>query len=159
MKKKDIAQVLLLLLAVGGGIYYLVRQSEPAKIQILCDIHPPRVFRNNRARVPAGPRPWDVVFGFDGRYELTSVEIVPLEEWKTNKDVLPVWHLVSESNSAPVKAIFYGSGIRGMHPAIKGSRPQSLETNITYRLTVTARGSRDGECNFKLPALPQTGDH
>src|SRR5437867_3572062 len=68
-----------------------------------------------------------VVFGFNRSYRLTSVKVVPVSDAETNKYAHPIWELVSESNSIPVKNIFYGLPIPGMHPAVKGALPDALE--------------------------------
>ena len=67
----------------------------------------------------------------------------------TNAAAPALWHLVSDSNSVPVKGFLYGDYIRGMKPYVKGSRPQPLATNVTYRLFVKA-GSLQGEHDFGL---------
>ena len=61
----------------------------------------------------------------------------------------PLWHLVSDSGSAPVREFVYGQGIRGMKPALKGEGPQPLETNVVYRLFVAA-GNIKGTHDFKI---------
>jgi hypothetical protein len=90
-----------------------------------------------------------LIFGVNRQLRFTELKVVPLAGFETNKSVLPVWHLVSDSNSAPVKSFFYGQFIGGMRPAIKGVRPEPLETNVTYRLLVTA-GKIKGEHDFEL---------
>ena len=62
---------------------------------------------------------------------------------------LPLWHLVSDSNSVPVMTFFYGQNLRGLQPQVPGSRPQPLATNVAYRLCVTA-GKYHGENIFVL---------
>lgn len=81
-----------------------------------------------------------LIFGLNRQFKLTEITVVPLAEYETNRHVLPVWHLVSDSNSVPVKSFSYGQNLRGMRPAVAGSRSQSLETNVTYRLLVNAGG-------------------
>ncbi len=152
MNKKTVFQIILLILVAGGGIYWLAGMFKPAKIQILCDIHPPRVLRTNARAVGNQPQ-FEVAFGFDQRCALTDLKVVPLDEWTTNNQVHPLWHMVSTSNSVPTKAILYGRRIPGMAPAVTGARAAQLETNVTYRLLIEA-GSRTGECDFKLPAGP-----
>src|SRR5262245_18251568 len=44
-----------------------------------------------------------VVFGFDRYYALTDVKVVAVAELATNKHARPLWHLVSDSNSIPIK--------------------------------------------------------
>ncbi|HEY4952056.1 MAG TPA: hypothetical protein VII71_01560 [Verrucomicrobiae bacterium] len=152
MNKKTIFQIVLIVLLLGGGIYLVTQFFKPAPIQILCDIHPPRVTRNN-SRAAANPPPLEIAFGFDQKYELTDLKVVARDEWTTNQQAHPLWHLVSESNSVPTKAFLYGQRIQGMHAAVAGARREPLQTNVTYRMLIVA-GARAGECDFKLPALP-----
>lgn len=151
MNKKTIFQILLVVLLFGVAGWFVARFFKPGKIQIVCDIHPPRNPRPGTASRNGNRPQFEVAFGFDQKYALTDVKVVSFDEWATNKNALPFWHLVSESNSQPTKLVIYGQGIRGMHPAIKGVRSKSLETNVTYRLLIEA-GSREGECDFKLSA-------
>jgi hypothetical protein len=96
-----------------------------------------------------------LLFNLNGSFRLTELKMVPLAEWQANPHVLPVWHLVSDSNSVPVKIIRYGAGIRGMKPAVEGKRADPLDPDIVYRLFVTA-GSIKGQHDFKL--YGQIGD-
>jgi hypothetical protein len=157
MNKKTVFQIVLIVLLLGGAIYLMAQFFKPGKIQILCDIHAPRVRRssNNHQRATANLPQFEIAFGLDQQYELTSVKVVPLDEWMTNKETQPLWHLISESNSAPTRAFLYGMRIRGMQPAVKGARAEPLQTNVTYHLIIQA-GSREGECDFKLPIPRET---
>ncbi|MDE3066536.1 MAG: hypothetical protein KGJ60_03195 [Verrucomicrobiota bacterium] len=107
------------------------------------------------------PRPL-VTFGLDQDYRLTEIKAVPLAAWQTNQAVLPLWHLVSDSGSAPVKVFRYGQPLRGMKPAVAGGRARPLEPNLIYRLFVRAgsiQGWRDFELGANLPgatASPQS---
>jgi hypothetical protein len=103
---------------------------------------------------PAGALPL-LIFGFNGSFRLTELKVVPLAEWQTNQHVLPVWHLVSDSNSVPIKLIHYGAGIRGMKPAVEGKRAEPLDPDTVYRLFVTA-GNIKAQHDFKL--YGQIGD-
>jgi hypothetical protein len=152
VNKKTIFQIVLIVLLLGGGIYLVTQFFKPAPIQILCDIHLPRVTRNN-SRAPANPSPLEIAFGFDQKYELTDLKVVARDEWMTNQQAHPLWHLVSDSNSVPTKAFLYGQRIQGMHAAVAGARREPLQTNVTYRILIAA-GARAGEFDFKLPALP-----
>ena len=103
------------------------------------------------ARVAAGsPNTAIVTFGFDTRYQLTEIKVVRLSEWQTNHFAQPLWHLISDSNSVPVKTFPYGVALRGMKPAVAGMWPQPLEPNVTYRLFVSA-GSVKGQHDFSAP--------
>ena len=95
-----------------------------------------------------------MAFFFTAKYKLTSVKVVPLDALKTNKYAHPIWHLISDSNSVPVKSIIYGVPIRGMKPDVKGARPAALEPNVPYRLLVEA-GSLKGEHDFQTTEKAQ----
>ena len=98
--------------------------------------------------------PATLLFGLASRLKLTEIKIVPLAEWQTNQSAPPIWHLVSDSNSVSVNVFSYGQRIRGMKPAVSGARPQPIETNIAYRLFVSAgkiKGQHDFEIGVSLP--------
>jgi len=97
-----------------------------------------------------------VTFGFDDPVKFTEIKVVPLNEWLANHHALPLWHLVSDSNSVPLTAFVYGQGIRGMKPLVPGARPRPLELNTTYRLFVQA-GSFKGEHDFQAIPKPAAG--
>ncbi len=91
----------------------------------------------------------NLTFGLNTAFKLTEVRVVPLAEWQTNQQVLPVWHLVSDSNSVPVKMFHYGWRIPGMKPAVSGKRADPLESNVVYRIFVAA-GKLKGQHDFEL---------
>ena len=95
-----------------------------------------------------------VSFGFNLKYRLTKIKVIPVSDLATNKYAHPIWHLVSESNSVPTKAFVYGMNIQGMHPKVPGARPDPLQPGIAYRLFVDA-GELKGEHEFKT--TPRTG--
>lgn len=145
-------------IAVGGlllaGLYLYVYGDwfRPAPVQIFhrnVTARPVRQWRDRGRPVEFTRSPLTVVFGFDQKLQLTDVKVVPVAALATNKNALPVWHLVSGSNSVPVKGFMYGDFIRGMTPAVKGTYAQPLETNVTYRLIIKA-GSVEARHDFKL---------
>ena len=94
-------------------------------------------------RASAIPRPRDsapvypMSFRLSGRYRLKSIKVVNTTEYTTNKYVMPMWHMVSDSNSAPVNTIVYGAPrIPGMHSAVPRAKPQPLEAGVQYTLLV-----------------------
>jgi hypothetical protein len=91
-----------------------------------------------------------VIFNLDHSYALTEIKVVRLADWQTNKSTLPLWHLTSDSNSVPTKRFYYGAPIRGMKPALPGTRPESLATNVIYRLFLTT-GPVKGQHDFSPP--------
>lgn len=131
------------LVVVYAGFF--TRAFRPNVIQIHHTTRPRgAIMRTGRA---AGVPP--LTFGLDGRYRLTEIKAVPLAGWQTNAGILPVWHLVSDSNSVPVSTFVYGQRIGGMQPAVAGARPQPLVSNVVYRLFVTA-GKIKGQHDFEI---------
>lgn len=102
---------------------------------------PPR--RSRQANSATDP----VVFMFDRKLKLTSVKVIPLSDIQTNQHPQPIWQLVSDSNSVPVKQLYYGVRVPGMRPAVKDTRPEPLEPGVTYRLFVAA-GNQKAEHDF-----------
>jgi hypothetical protein len=139
--------ILLIVAAVLGGIYawYFTDWIEPPRIQI---------YKSNRPNAPNrfSPDVLPVAFTLDGKYPLTSVEVLSVGDLATNKHPKPLWRLVTRSNSVPVKGFLYGQRIMGMSPAVTNARPQRLEPNVTYRLLVRAGRAR-GSLDFQAHAL------
>ena len=77
-------------------------------------------------------------FWFDRKVGLTSLKVIPVFDLETNKYPQPIWYLLSDSNSLPIKDFTYGMRIPGMRPAFKGTAPDPLEPGIKYRLLVEA---------------------
>jgi hypothetical protein len=88
-----------------------------------------------------------VFFQFDRKVKLTSLRVVPCDALATNKYAHALWHLISESNSLPLREITYGVPIRGMHPYDKGAQPEQLEPGVKYRLLIEA-GRAKAEHDF-----------
>jgi hypothetical protein len=104
-----------------------------------------------RLRRPAATP--NLTFFFNTPLRLTDIKVVSLYAWQTNHQVLPLWHLVSDSNSAPVKVFFYGVNLRGMRPFVSDMRAAPLATNVVYRLLVAA-GKIHGWHDFELGGQP-----
>ena len=90
---------------------------------------------------------YPVSFAFDRKYEFTSVKVVSERDLATQKFPSPIWHLISETNSRPTKAIVYGVSPPGMHPAVEESKPQPLIPGTRYMLLLEA-GRLKGATNF-----------
>jgi hypothetical protein len=145
-KQKRVLIVTALLLA-GVYLYHFTGWFKPKIIQISY------TERYESARGSSGRFPL-VLFGFGGqRYQFSEIRVVPLAAWQTNQAIMPVWHLVSRSRSAPVEFFTYGGNLPGMEPAVAGARPEPLTTNVTYRLLVRAGGYK-GQCDFQLGGRP-----
>jgi len=100
------------------------------------------------------PQTNPVIFGFDRKLKLTCVKVIPVSALETNKYALPIWHLISESNSVATKDFSYGSRTPGMPPAVSGAIPDPLEPGVKYRLLIEA-GSLKGQHDFvTTPSTP-----
>jgi hypothetical protein len=145
MTKKNL---LLTLFAVGLAVVYVVwftNWFRPAQMRIS---HADRDSRP-RLRQGTGNALPGLIFRISPEARFTELKVVSLAQFETNKDVVPVWHLVSDSNSVPTQEFSYGQFIRGMRPAIKGVRAEQLETNVTYRMFLTA-GRMRAQHDFEL---------
>jgi len=142
MNRKNIFLISLAVVLATGLVYYnFGNWFAPASIEIAHDIRPdqPQVGRRAARRSASEDSAANTVaFFFTAKYQLTSVKVVPVEVLKTNKYAHPLWHLVSDSNSAPVKSIIYGVPVDGMRPAVKGASPAPLQPYVKYRLLLEA---------------------
>jgi len=140
----------LVIVAVGLAAIYIVYFTDWFRPKTIHIFHASRAMNTSRRANADGILP--VRFGFDNALQLTSIKVVPVDVLKTNGFPQPVWHLVSDSNSVPIKTFIYGQNIRGMKAAVTGSRPQPLQTNVVYRLFVETAGSAKGEHDFEAKA-------
>ena len=149
MTKKTIA---LIAVAVILGVVYTLNFTtwfHKPEIKILPQIRPPRA----KARVPVGDTAvYPVTFSFDRKYAFTEIRVVAEADEKTNKFPHSVWHLISDSNSVPVKAVSYGAPLSGMKPKIPRARAEALEPNVPYILYVQA-GKAEGKTRFQTHEL------
>jgi len=143
-----------LALALGSFSIYLNRDwFAKDNIQIYHRSRPARAVWVRRKRIEDDSSVNPIVFGFDRKLKLTCIKVIPMSDIKTNKFPHPIWHMISESNSVPTKDFTYGTPIRGMHSAVQGATPDSLEPGVAYRLFVEA-GALKKEHDF-VPA-PRT---
>lgn len=150
MDKKQVALLIAALALLSVAAYhFLTDWFAPEEIQIVHTLRPytPRASRG-RARSEPPPPGNTVLFSLDRRCRLTEIKVVPLAEWQTNKYAHPVWHLISDSNSVPVKSFIYGAPIRGMRPPVRGAQADPLQPGVTYRLFLQA-GKLHGEHDFQ----------
>jgi hypothetical protein len=136
----------LILLAIGLTTVYVVWFTDWFRPKTVFIYHTNRNLRGTPARGNTLP---SLIFGVKPQVRFTELKVVSLTELETNKDAEPVWHLVSDSNSVPMKSFFYGEYIAGMRPKIKGVRVEALETNVTYRMFITA-GKIKGQHDFEF---------
>jgi hypothetical protein len=148
MNKKNFILIAVALALAGVYVVYFTDWFKPKTIHISHTVRPGR--SGNRPGEAAAPL---LAFGLGGDYELTEIKVVPLAALQANPLAQPIWHLVSDSKSVPIKFFIYGQGIQGMKPEVPGVRPQPLQPNITYRLLVQA-GSLKGQHDFQVVAKP-----
>jgi len=143
MTKKNLFLILALVALAAVYVVWFTDWFTPKTVQIF------HTNRNLHPRLQRGGAMPSLIFGVNRQFRLTELKVVPLAGFETNKNVLPLWHLVSDSNSVPVKSFFYGQSIGGMRPEIKGVHPEPLATNVMYHLILTA-GKFKGEHDFEL---------
>jgi len=145
--------LIALAVVLGGFSLYLNRDwFQKRDIHIFHRSRPvrPGMFRRNRP--PAADSATDpILFGFETKLKLKTVKVIPLSEIATNKFPHAIWHLISDSNSVPIKEFTYGASIPGMHPALKGVAPDPLEPGAQYRLFIETEG-RKAEHDFTAVA-------
>ena len=142
MHKKEITWIVALAALVGLSLW--INRGQFAKEQMVIN---PSLRPARRADATV----WPVFFALNDDFKLTSVKVIPLEGDTFNPNALAVWDLVSDSNSAPIRAFRYGQPIKGMKPAIKDMRAGELEPGVTYRLLVEA-GSVKASADFSTKA-------
>ena len=142
------AKLLLAFAAVLGIIYviFFTDLFRKQHMQILVKMTP------GRASAIPRPRDWPPVypvsFKLNQAYRLKSVKVVKTAEYATNRFAPPLWHMISDSNSAPQHAIVYGAPrIPGMRSAVPRAKPQPLEAGVQYTLVVEA-GKLKSQTNF-----------
>ena len=153
MEKKSWFLVVFALLLAVAYAWFFTNWFKPKTIPIF-HVARPQMTARIGARVAAGSKDTAIVtFGFDHPYRLTEIKVVRLADWQTNHLAQPFWHLISDSNSVPIKMFPYGLAIRGMKPAVGKTWPEQLEPNVTYRIFVSA-GSVKGQHDFTPPPKP-----
>jgi len=155
-KKKAVAFAVFLVFAAAGYIYFYGGVFSKKSITIMYTRSRANVMRRpNPNAQNAPPPPVSVTFALDTEYRLTAVKVIPLAEYQKNKYSSPIWDMTSDSNSPPTKAFAYGENIKGMHPVVKGAKPEPLSNDIPYKLLVKA-GKILGELEFTVPGANAT---
>lgn len=145
MKRNWLLTLIALILVIVYAVFF-TDWWQPKTIEIF---HTSRMLpaRKHRKNTPdAQPV---LIFGINRALRPTDIKVVPLEAYKTNQNTLPLWHLVADSNSVPIKAFTYGLPIRGLKPAVAGIRADPLTNGVTYRIIVEADNFK-GEHDFEL---------
>jgi len=146
--------MLIALAVLLGGVSLYINRDWFAQddIQIYHRSRPARVSMFRRSKRPEPQQAVNpVFFSFDRQLKLTSLKVIPVRAIETNKYPQPIWHMVSDSNSVPVKELVYGMYIRGMRPSVKGATPDPLQPGVKYRLLIEA-GPLKAEHDFDTVA-------
>jgi hypothetical protein len=140
--------VLLLILIFLGDVYFFCFTDwfRPKVIQIA---HSTRAAHLRPGRPGGNSAAVPMTFSLDPKCKPTEILVVPLAAWLTNRNTLPVWHLVAASNGMPVKILYYGQSLRGLKPAVAGTRAAPLQPDTTYRLFLTT-GDAKGQHDFTV---------
>ena len=151
MTKKNIFLIILALLLASLSFYLNKDRFRSETIQIGERWTEPRPWMARRNQKPSGPV---LRFLLDRQVKLTSLKVIPLSDIQTNKHPHPIWEMITDSNSIPIKDFFYGMPIRGMRPSVKGATADPLQNNTQYRLFVEA-GSMKAQHDFTGPTQTQ----
>ncbi len=92
---------------------------------------------------------------------LAAVYVYAFTDW-FHKESIPnkyptaLWHLITDSNSVPIKALMYGQAPKGMKPAVPRTRPEALLPDVDYVLMLEA-GSIKAQTNFHTAQAVASG--
>lgn len=145
MTKNGIVLSVIAVLLAAVYVYAFTDWFRSETIQIIPTIRPGRV--SAIPRDPDQAAVYPVSFAFSGKYKLTTVKVLAAEDLATNKHPTPLWHLISDSNSVPVKSIVYGYPVKGMKPAVARMQPEPLSPDVDYVLQIEA-GAIKSQTNF-----------
>src|ERR1041385_4445686 len=145
MVSKQNALILLAVVLAGSYVYYFTDWINRPRIQIIAQTRP------IQPRGPVGTV-YPVSFLLDGQYRLTSVKVVPLGGYESNRFVRPLWHLIAFTNAPPSQGFLYGERLPGMKPSSTNARTEQLKPSTAYRLFVEA-GRSKGQIDFLTSGL------
>jgi len=144
--------VLIIVAVILAGIYVVEFTDWFGKqtLQIIPQVRPMR--SSNPRRNPGQEPSYPVSFTCNGKYQFTSVKVVVTDDLATNKYPAALWHLISDSNSVPIKYLLYGYPIKGMKPALARAKPEPLQSDVTYTLLLEC-GNMKASTNFHYPSI------
>jgi hypothetical protein len=149
MSKSKLIFSIVFIIGLGGLSLYLNKDRfAKESIQISHRLSP---WMENRRGGRGNDLGMPVTFMLNGFYKLKSVRVVDATAFETNKFTLPVWRLISDSNSIPVSSFNYGSFIKGLRPETKGLRPEPLQAGTTYRMLVETDTKMAAQHDFTIP--------
>jgi len=149
MRKKNWLMLIVLLVLAGVYLFYFPDWFKPKIIHITSTSRAALWRAGNRNAT--GPVTVPVTFSLTPQCKLAEITVVSLAAWQTNQNTLPLWHLVADTNAAPIKMFNYGQRLRGLKPQVPGTHAEPLQPDVTYRLFVTA-GSAKGQHDLTAKA-------
>jgi len=147
MTKKEYYLIGFVLLLVG---VYAVSFTDWFKPKVIRIEYSSRGLRTGGAAATSSKAELgNVTFALNRTYHLTSVKVVPLQEYLTNKYVTPIWEESSKAGSTPTDGFAFGLDIPGMTNIRPYLTTEALQPGVEYRLLVLA-GRAKGERDFKV---------
>ena len=143
ISRKSIFIIIGVLVLAAIALYANRERFQPGPIQVTHRLH--RV--GGRFDDPSGVPP--ILFELDRSARITSIKVVLASEIATNKYAHPLWHMVANTRTAPIRGFLYGMEIPGMHTAVKNATADQLTMEPTYRLLIEA-GSLKTQYDFDL---------
>lgn len=148
MSRNKVILSLIAIFVLGGFSLYLNRDGNSDQAIQISHRVSPWLTQARRGRRPANTDlGTPVTFALNKYYSFDTIKVYVASEIETNKYAHPIWELVSDSNSVPTMSFGYGSYVRGMHPAVKNARPDTLQPGVKYRLVVSA-GDKTSQHDF-----------
>src|ERR1700761_5333470 len=99
MTKKNIFMAVTAVVLAAVYVVYFTDWFKPKTVQIF---HTYRNLHPHADRTGNGALP-SLIFGVNREIKLTELRVVEADVYLTNQDAVPLWHLISDSNSVPVK--------------------------------------------------------
>jgi hypothetical protein len=153
MNRKTIILILLFFALVGLAVYLSRDAFRREPIQIAYSLRPAPPQRQavaQRRTTPSGKRGYILTFALDQKTTLESIQVFQLSDALTNRYPHPIWELVAETNSPPLKSFDYGVPVRGMKPKVRGAFAEPLQPGQSYRVVVHT-GSETAQRDFQMP--------
>jgi hypothetical protein len=142
MQKKEYIWIALLLLLAGLYLHFFTHWFAKGELVVTPSRRP--AFGPNAAVE-------SIVLTLNGPYKLKDLRVLELEDGKFNPHGHLLWHVISDSNSAPTQLIVYGRHIHGMKQAPDNLAPEPLQPDVGYRVVVSAN-NLTGSADFKTRA-------
>ena len=156
MNKRNITLVILLIFVSAAAIYLFKDWFRSEPIHIAYMVRPTNMTKNPQKAgapdrfAPSGKPGYNVTFSLNQDVRLKAVRVYDLADVQTNTYPQPIWNLISESNSPPLKSFTYGGRIRGLHTSVKGAVIDPLVPGQSYRLVIETK-DQQAERDFQIP--------